>query len=152
MKLIALRTALIAGISIFAVAWTLLMGFGVTGTSPSAQQGARPDAAQFGAGAHIMYVDEANFPAVTAYLAVNDASGQPVLNLPQEKFSLREDNQAVDITNFVGAGSGSSSTVLVIDQSGSMNDEGKLAGAVNAAKTYIDFLPRWQRPAKRHRL
>jgi|GEM_PF-1409562 len=140
MKLAALRTTLIAGICIFAVAWTLLMGFGVTGTSPGAQPGAPPDAAQFGAGAHIMYVDETNFPAITVYLAVNDANGQPVLNLPQEKFTLREDSQAVDITSFVGAGGGSSSTVLVIDQSGSMGDENKLAGAVKAAKTYIDFL------------
>jgi len=139
MKQMALRTTLLTGLGIFAVLWTLLMGIGVSGVSPTAS-GARKDAAQFGAGAHIMYVDESNFPAVTVFLAVNDAAGQPILGLQQADFTLREDGKPVDITAFVGAGGGATSTVLVIDQSGSMGNEDKMGGAIRAALGYIDFL------------
>lgn len=139
MKQMALRTTLLTGLSVFAVLWTLLMGIGVSGVSPTAG-GARKDAAQFGAGAHIMYVDESNFPDVTVYLAVNDAAGQPILGLEQTEFTLREDGKPVDIITFVGAGGGATSTVLVIDQSGSMGDEDKMGGAIRAAQGYIDYL------------
>ncbi|MCB0069396.1 MAG: VWA domain-containing protein, partial [Caldilineaceae bacterium] len=139
MKQMALRTTLLTGLGIFAVLWTLLMGIGVSGVSPAAG-GARKDAAQFGTGAHIMYVDESNFPEVTVYLAVNDDAGQPILGLEQADFTLREDGKPVDITAFVGAGGGATSTVLVIDQSGSMGDDDKMSGAIRAAQGYMDFL------------
>lgn len=139
MKQMALRTTVLTGLGVFVVLWTLLMGIGVSGLSPTAG-GARKDAAQFGAGAHIMYVDESNFPDVTVFLAVNDAAGQPILGLQQADFTLREDGRPVDITAFVGAGGGATSTVLIIDQSGSMGDEDKMGGAIRAALGYIDFL------------
>lgn len=139
MKQMALRTTLLSGLGVFAVLWTLLMGIGVSGVSPTAG-GVRKDAAQFGAGAHIMYVDESNFPAVTVYLAVNDDAGQPILGLEQTEFTLREDGKPTDITAFVGAGGGATSTVLVIDQSGSMGDEDKMSGAIRAAQGYMDYL------------
>lgn len=139
MKQMALRTTLLTGLGVFAVLWTLLMGIGVSGVSPTAG-GARKDAAQFGAGAHIMYVDESNFPDVTVYLAVNDDAGQPILGLEQTDFTLHEDSKPVDITAFVGAGGGATSTVLVIDQSGSMGDEDKMGGAIRAAQGYMDYL------------
>lgn len=139
MKQMALRTTLLAGLGVFAILWTLLMGLGVSGVSPTTDA-AHKDAAQFGAGAHIMYVDEGNFPDVTVYLAVNDAAGQPILGLQQAEFTLREDGKPVDITTFVGAGGGATSTALVIDQSGSMGDEDKMAGAIRAAQGYMDFL------------
>lgn len=140
MKQMALRTTLLTGLGVFAVLWTLLMGIGVSSVSPTADAGARKDAAQFGAGAHIMYVDESNFPDVTVYLAVNDAASQPILGLEQAEFTLHEDGKPVDITAFVGAGGGATSTVLVIDQSGSMGDEDKLGGAIRAAQGYMDSL------------
>ena len=140
MKQMALRTTLLTGLGIFAVLWTLLMGIGVSSVSPTADGGARKDAAQFGAGAHIMYVDESNFPNVTVYLAVNDAASQPILGLEQTEFTLHEDGKPVDITAFVGAGGGATSTVLVIDQSGSMGDEDKMSGAIRAAQGYVDSL------------
>jgi VWFA-related protein len=140
MKQMALRTTLLTGLGVFAVLWTLLMGIGVSGVSPTADGGARKDAAQFGAGAHIMYVDESNFPDVTVYLAVNSGGGQPILGLEQAEFTLREDGKPVDITAFVGAGGGATSTVLVIDQSGSMGNEDKMGGAIRAAQGYMDSL------------
>lgn len=140
MKQLATRTILLAGLGIFAVAWTLLMGIGVSGVSPTDDAGGRSDASQFGAGAHIMYVDESHFPDVTVYLAVNDVAGQAILGLQQAEFTLREDGEPVAITGFVGAGGNATSTVLVIDQSGSMGDEGKMDGAIRAAQSYIDQL------------
>lgn len=139
MKQMALRTTLLTGLGVFAILWTLLMGIGVGGVSPTTDA-ARKDAAQFGAGAHIMYVDESSFPDVTVYLAVNDAAGQPILGLQQAEFTLREDGKPVDITAFVGAGGGATSTALVIDQSGSMGDEDKMSGAIRAAQGYMDSL------------
>ena len=135
MKQTALRTTLLAGLAIFAVAWTLLMGIGVSGVSPTTGAGARSDASTFGAGAHLMYVDESDFPNVTVYLAVNDAASQPILGLQQAEFTLREDGEVVDIVNFVGAGGGATSTVLVIDQSGSMRNEDKMGGAIRAERS-----------------
>lgn len=140
MKRAALRTTLLAGLALFAVAWTVLMGIGVSGVSPTAGADARSDASTFGAGAHIMYVDESDFPNVTVYLAVNDAASQPILGVQQAEFTLREDGEVVDIVNFVGAGGGATSTVLVIDQSGSMRNEDKMGGAIRAAQSYLDLL------------
>lgn len=134
------RSALLIGLAIFALVWTALMGLGVERVSPSADSASHADAELFGAGAHIMYVDESNFPEITVYMAVNDASGQAVFGLGKDDFLLREDGEEVEITGFVGAGGGATSVLLVIDQSGSMADENKLAGAVDAARSYIDFL------------
>jgi VWFA-related protein len=139
MKQMALRTTLLAGLGVFAILWTLLMGLGVSGVSPTTDA-EHKDAAQFGAGAHIMYVDESNFPDVTIYLAVNDDAEQPILGLQQAEFTLREDGKPVAITAFVGAGGGATNTALVIDQSGSMSDEDKMGGAIRAAQGYMDFL------------
>jgi VWFA-related protein len=140
MKRTAQRTALLLGLLLFAIVWTVLMGLGVAANSLTDDSAGSVSADQFGAGAHVMYVDESAFPTVTLYLAVNDPSGQPVLNLAQDQFVLREDGTAVDITDFVAAGSGTSASMLVIDQSGSMGDEGKLSGAIQAAQTYINLL------------
>ncbi len=134
------RSGLLGGLIIFAILWTLLMGLGVSGGSPSRDRAADSPAATFGAGAHIMYVDDSRFPTITVYLAVNDAQGQVLPGLQKEDFAIREDGADVDITDFIGAGGGASSTLLVIDQSGSMRDEGKMAGAVRAAQTYINLL------------
>jgi hypothetical protein len=121
--------------------------------SPTADAGARKDAAQFGAGAHIMYVDESNFPECDrSILPSTTPLSQPILGLEQAEFTLREDGKPVAITAFVGAGGGATSTALVIDQSGSMGDEDKMGGAIRAAQGYMDFLNRWARPARHHRL
>jgi VWFA-related protein len=133
------RSGLLGGLIIFAIVWTILMGLGVSGASPSSAGGGS-SASTLGAGAHIMYVDESRFPAITVYLAVNDAEGEVITGLQKDDFTLREDGAEVTITDFVGAGGGSSSTMLVIDQSHSMAEEDKLAGAIRAAQTYINLL------------
>lgn len=131
------RLGLLGGLILFALLWTALMGLGVSGASPDS---AVFPAADMGAGVHVMYVDDSQFPVVTVYLAVNDANGQVIARLEKESFSLREDGVAVKITDFIGAGRGASSTMLVIDTSGSMDDEDKMAGAIRAAQTYINLL------------
>lgn len=133
------RSGLLSGLIIFAIVWTMLMGLGVSGASPSSASGGS-SASTLGAGAHIMYVDESRFPAITVYLAVNDAEGKVIAGLQKGDFTLREDGEEVKITDFVGAGGGSTSTMLVIDTSGSMADEDKLGGATRAAQTYVNLL------------
>ena len=133
------RTALVLALAALAVGWTVLMGMGVDAPAP-AGDGRTEAPAALGAGAHVTWVDEAAFPAITVYMAVNDAAGNPVYGLGQDDFALEEDGKPVQITGFTGAGSGSSSTLLVLDRSGSMGDQNKMAGAVAAAKSYVDML------------
>ena len=143
MKQLAQRTIFLGILGGFAVLWTFLMGLGVTpantagGTAPGFSQA---DAAVSGTGAQITYVDESRFPDVTVFLVANDQGGQPVLNLRQENFALTEDGAAVPITNFTTAGNQAATVVLVIDCSGSMNDEAKLAGAQQAAVSFVEHL------------
>lgn len=143
MKQLAQRTIFLGMLGGFAVLWTFLMGLGVTpadtadGTAAGFSQAA---AAVSGTGAQITYVDESRFPDVTVFLVANDQAGQPVLNLRKENFALTEDGTAVPLTNFTTAGNQAATVVLVIDGSGSMNDEAKLAGAQQAAVSFVEHL------------
>jgi len=134
------RIFLLIGLLVFAILWTFLLGFGVNANSRSGTGVGVMAAEQFGAGAHVMYVDESAFPTITVYLAVNDANGHPILTLPQEQFVLREDGSPVEILDFTTAGGSSTSTILVIDRSGSMAEEEKMQSAIEAAKTFISLL------------
>jgi Ca-activated chloride channel homolog len=87
---------------------------------------------------HITQVDSSNFPEVTVYVSVTDAAGEPV-GVDPALIQLFENGQLVQPADFGGMGEiGPLTTFLVLDISGSMNMGGKLAGAKNAARAYIE--------------
>jgi Ca-activated chloride channel homolog len=90
---------------------------------------------------HITQVDNSKFPQVTVYLSVTDASGQPI-GVDPSTIQLSENGQAMQPTSVVGGGKGAGigplTTMLLIDVSGSMGKNGKLAGAQAAAKAYVN--------------
>jgi VWFA-related protein len=87
--------------------------------------------------ARVTQVDAARYPDVTLYVGVTDADGQPVGGLAASDFAVTEDGQPVTIDGFAGA-AGPISTVLVIDRSGSMEDNDKIEGAQEAARAFIE--------------
>ena len=86
----------------------------------------------------ITQVDTTDFPLVDVYIAVQDANGEPkVVNT--EKLQLLENGQPVSNQNIQGTGEvGSLTTLLLIDNSGSMNYAEKLTSAKEVAKEYLN--------------
>jgi VWFA-related protein len=88
----------------------------------------------------ITQVDKSRFPQVTVYVSVVDANGNPV-GIDPKTIQILENDQAMQFTDIRG-GQNSAQTVpvttmLVVDISGSMDKNGKLAAAKEAAKTYV---------------
>lgn len=87
----------------------------------------------------IEQVDAHAFPLVTLFVLVTDSdSGEIIGGLGQRDFAITEDGEPVEIVSFSAGNSGPISTVLIIDRSGSMGDEGKLVGAKQAAHAFVD--------------
>jgi VWFA-related protein len=89
---------------------------------------------------HITQVDKSKFPQVTVYVSAVNEKGEPVAVDPST-IQVQENGQPMLLTDVRG-GSGSAqtnpvTTMLVIDISGSMDKNGKLAAAKEAAKTYV---------------
>jgi len=86
----------------------------------------------------ITQIDTTNFPLVDVYISVRDKNGEPqVINT--SKLQLLENGVPVQNQNIQGAGEvGPLSTILLIDNSGSMNFADKLKTAKTVAKEYID--------------
>jgi VWFA-related protein len=97
------------------------------------------------AGARITQVDTTAYPQVTLHMRVDDASGRSVGGLGAADFLVREDGSAVTIDSFAGAGETPITVALVVDRSGSMADDDKIAGAREAALAFVELL----RPADR---
>ncbi len=90
----------------------------------------------------ITQVDNSQFPQVTVYVSVTNAAGEPV-GVDPSTIQIAENGQAMQPTNVNGGGQGGPgpgplTTMLVMDVSGSMNQNGKLDGAKAAAKAYVD--------------
>lgn len=89
----------------------------------------------------ISQIDKSKFPEIRVYVSVVDQKGNPVSNLKESDFILKEDGTKVNFTLPAAEISQNGfTTVLVIDRSGSMQDEGKMDAAKQAAITYIDLL------------
>ena len=119
---------------ICAVGWTGLMGMD--------SRPARVIPAADGSTTTITYFDydQSAFADVTVYLSVLDGSGQPVLGLAEGDFSVSEDDVAVNVTDFIAAGNQPVTAVMLLDHSGSMDDNRKMADAITAALTFLDNL------------
>jgi len=87
---------------------------------------------------HITQIDTTNFPLVDVYISVQDANGEPkVVNTG--KIQLLENGQPVSNQSIKGTGDvGALTTLLLIDNSGSMNYADKLISAKEVAKEYLD--------------
>lgn len=89
----------------------------------------------------IEQVDAHDFPLVTLYVSITDpASGDPVLGLVQDQFTVTEDGQEAEIVDFSAGNQGAIFTVLTIDRSGSMDDQGKMQGAKEAARAFAAMM------------
>ena len=89
---------------------------------------------------HITQVDKSKFPQVTVYVSAVDENGQPVAVDPST-IQIQENGQAMQLADVRGGSSSSEiipvTTMLVMDISGSMDKNGKLAAAKDAAKAYV---------------
>lgn len=132
MKAFAKRAVWLVILATCAVGWVFLMSLELSRLG--SRQGGD------GSRASVAYVDESEFPRVTAYLSVVDGSGQPMADLGQEAFALTEDGIPVEIEDFIGAGRQPVVAILVIDRSGSMSASGKMEGAQAAAHAFLDQL------------
>ncbi len=86
----------------------------------------------------ITQVDNSQFPQVTVYISVTDASGEPV-NVSPSSLQVFENGQLTTPVAITGQGEiGPLTTLLVIDISGSMFNSKKIVGAQEAAKAYVE--------------
>ena len=88
----------------------------------------------------ITQVDKSKFPQVTVYVSVVNEKGEPV-GIDPATIQIHENDQVMELTDVRGGGNSPETvpvtTMLVIDISGSMDKNGKLAAAKEAAKTYV---------------
>jgi Ca-activated chloride channel family protein len=116
------------------VCWLGILLLSLSGFAPFQQTTPQPGPPI----AHITQVDTSNFPKVTVYISVTDASGEPS-PVSLSSIQLKENGVVVTPDEVGGAGEiGPLTTMLVIDISGSMNTGGKLQAAKEAAIAYVD--------------
>ena len=87
----------------------------------------------------ITQVDNSNFPNVTVYVSVTNSAGKPV-GVDPRSIQISENGEVLQPVDIRGGGEGGAdplTTMLVIDISGSMDKNGKLDAAKEAAKTYV---------------
>ena len=86
----------------------------------------------------ITQVDTSAFPQVTVYVSVTDPAGEPV-GVEPERIQLSENGQAIQNPELSGSGDiGPLTTLLVMDVSGSMNNNAKIEAAKQAALAYVE--------------
>ncbi len=91
-----------------------------------------------GSQALIKYLDKSHFyekdqGAVALRMDVLRPDKQPLLGLAKQDVQVTEEGLPVEIQDFRGPGTQSINVMLVIDTSGSMAQEGKMQGAIQAA-------------------
>ena len=91
----------------------------------------------------ITQVDNSKFPNVTVYVSVTNAAGEPV-GVDPSTIQIFEDGQLMQPVDIQGGGETVGeepipvTTMLVMDISGSMDKNDKLAAAKEAAKSYVN--------------
>jgi Ca-activated chloride channel homolog len=86
----------------------------------------------------ITQIDTTDFPLIDVYVSVQNENGEPVI-INTEKIQLLENGQPVPNQDIQGASdAGPLTTILLMDNSGSMNYADKLVSAKEVAKEYVD--------------
>lgn len=90
----------------------------------------------------ITQVDNSKFPNVTVYVSVTNAAGEPV-GIEPSTIEIYENGQLMQHLDIQGGGEVGEehipvTTMLVMDISGSMDKNDKLAAAKEAAKSYVN--------------
>ncbi len=119
----------------YVITTLLLIAFSLWPVAAVSAQGETPQL-------RITQVDNSKFPNVTVYVSATNAAGEPV-GVDPSTIQIDENGQAMQPTSVNGGGQsgpgpGPMTTMLVMDVSGSMNQNGKLDGAKAAAKAYVD--------------
>ena len=100
-----------------------------------------PASAQGPTNITITQVDATRFPQIDVYISVTDTGGNAVRGIAPNVFKLEENGQPMQLVSAMRAGEqGPTSTVLLIDHSGSMAHAGKMDGAKQAATTYVNMM------------
>jgi len=85
----------------------------------------------------ITQIDTTDFPMIDVYVSVQNADGEPII-VNTDKIQLLENGQPVPNQDIQGTGDvGPLTTILLIDNSGSMNYASKLESAKEVAKEYV---------------
>ncbi|MGH2459477.1 MAG: VWA domain-containing protein [Chloroflexota bacterium] len=90
----------------------------------------------------VQQIDVSQFPQVQGFVSVTDSQGIPIAGLDNRAFQVLEDGTAVSNFSFnpVINSQEPIAVTFVLDISGSMNDNGKLAGAKQATDAFIDTM------------
>ncbi len=113
----------------------VLVAFSLWPLATASAQGEEPQI-------RITQVDNSKFPNVTVYVSVTNAAGEPV-GVDPSTIQIYENGQLMQPVNIQGGGEtvGEApipvTTMLVMDISGSMDKNDKLAAAKEAAKSYV---------------
>lgn len=89
----------------------------------------------------VTQVDTSHFPQIDVYVSVTDAAGNPVRNADPNSFRLQENGQPMQLVGGTRSGDqGPVNAVLVVDRTGSMAFADKMAGAKQAAATFVNLM------------
>ena len=93
-------------------------------------------------GLSVQKIDSSQFPSIRAYVSVADLQGIPITGLDNHAFALTEDGKAIDSFQVepVVDSQVPVAVVMAFDVSGSMNDQGKLNAAKQAASAFVDAM------------
>ena len=97
----------------------------------------------------ISQLDCSMFPRICMYVDVLDSIGNPIANLTADSFCVLQDDIPIDSFSVeeLTLDSCITSIALVIDVSGSMNDNNKIGAARNAAHVFVDSMDIYDRVA-----
>jgi Ca-activated chloride channel homolog len=134
------KRALASGLLIAALGWVSLLHLLSAG---SGQAESKP--AQDGSRAVIKFLDKSQFyeddqGQVLLRMDILDATGNPILGLTKEQVQVTEEGSPAEIVAFRGPGTQPINVLLVVDISGSMGDENRMSGAIEAALSALDEL------------
>lgn len=137
------RTSIIGGLLAAVVTWVVLLSL-ISPASNTTQTAMVP--AADGSRCVIKFVDKSRFTnsstpgEVTLRMDINDGAGKPIVNLKSTDFEVIEEDLPGRVTAFRGPQSQAINLVLVIDVSGSMSRDNRIAGARQSANAVIEAL------------